>query len=161
MKRLRAERNAQTEEVARKKRAKEPGRRPARPAQGVERARQGARARPASSTRSCNGSLLRLPNLPHADVPDGDAEANQVVRTWGEPPTFDFAPRPHWELGESLGILDLAARRARSRGRAFPSSPGMGARLVRALANFMLDLHTARARLHRGRAALPGQPRHA
>jgi seryl-tRNA synthetase len=64
-----------------------------------------------------------------------------VVRTWGDKPTFDFPPRPHWELAEHLGILDLA-RGAILTGSGFPVFVGQGARLVRALANFMLDLHT-------------------
>jgi len=87
------------------------------------------------------GLLLRVPNLPHSDIPDGDATGNRVVRTWGEPPRFDFTPRPHWELGERLGLFDLP-RGARIAGSGFPLFTGLGARLVRALANFMLDLHT-------------------
>jgi seryl-tRNA synthetase len=88
------------------------------------------------------GVLLRLPNLPHASVPVGaSADDNQVVRTVGEPPTFTFAPKPHWDLGAALGILDFerAARLARSR---FAVLLGAGARLSRALIEFMLDLHT-------------------
>ena len=65
-----------------------------------------------------------------------------MLREWGERPAFDFAPRPHWELGESLGLFDLA-RGAKVSGSGFPVFTGMGARLVRALASFMLDLHTA------------------
>jgi seryl-tRNA synthetase len=85
--------------------------------------------------------LLRLPNLTHASVPPGGEEANTVVRSWGEPRTFDFAPRPHWELAAELGLLDLAAG-AKVAGSGFPLYTGMGARLQRALANFFLDLHT-------------------
>ena len=66
---------------------------------------------------------------------------NRVTRTWGEVPRFDFTPKPHWELGEALGILDLASG-AKVAGSGFPILRGMGAKLVRALANFMLDLHT-------------------
>jgi seryl-tRNA synthetase len=83
--------------------------------------------------------LLYVPNLPLPDVPDGDESNNRVVRTWGEP-----APRggkPHWELGETLGILDLA-RGAKLSGSGFPVFVGAGSKLVRALINFMLDLHT-------------------
>ena len=83
-----------------------------------------------------------LPNLPHASVPVGRSEADNVeVRRHGEPPRFDFEPRPHWELGRALGILDFerAVRMAASR---FAVLTGPGARLARALANFMLDLHT-------------------
>jgi seryl-tRNA synthetase len=84
---------------------------------------------------------LALPNFPAAAIPDGDATANRVVRTWGEPPRFDFTPRPHWELGAALGILDLPAG-AKLAGSGFPLFRGPGARLVRALSGFMLDLHT-------------------
>lgn len=85
--------------------------------------------------------LDAIPNLPHDDAPDGDASANRVVRGWGTPPTLTFAPRPHWEIGESLALFDLA-RGAKIAGSGFPLFTGQGARLVRALANFMLDLHT-------------------
>jgi seryl-tRNA synthetase len=64
-----------------------------------------------------------------------------VLRTWGEPPRLDFEPKPHWELGQTLGILDMPAG-AKLTGSGFPLFRGMGARLVRALAGFMLDLHT-------------------
>jgi seryl-tRNA synthetase len=86
-------------------------------------------------------ALLRIPNRPLDDVPDGGAAANQVVRSWGEPPSLGFQPRPHWELGEALGILDLA-RGSKIAGSGFPLFTGFGARLARALINFMLDLHT-------------------
>ncbi len=85
--------------------------------------------------------LLAIPNLPHPGAPDGDASANRVVRTWGTAPTFAFTPRPHWELGEALGLFDLA-RGTKISGSGFPLFTGAGARLVRGLANFMLDLHT-------------------
>jgi seryl-tRNA synthetase len=83
--------------------------------------------------------VLYVPNLPLADVPDGDASHNTVVRTWGEP-----APqggKAHWEIGEQLGILDLA-RGAKLAGSGFPVFVGAGAKLVRALITFMLELHT-------------------
>src|SRR5216117_3144678 len=83
--------------------------------------------------------LLYVPNLPLPDVPDGDASHNKIVRTWGEP-----APKggkPHWEIGEQLGLLDLA-RGAKISGSGFPVFVGPGSKLVRALINFMLDLHT-------------------
>jgi len=88
------------------------------------------------------GSLLLLiPNLPHASVPVGHSpEENVEVRRWGTPRAFDGEPRPHWEIGEDLGILDLA-RAARVAGARFPLLKGKGALLERALINFMLDLH--------------------
>lgn len=86
--------------------------------------------------------LLRIPNLPHPSAPVGSSPAqNQEVRRWGEPPKFAFTPKPHWELGEALGILDLE-RAAKIAGARFALYTGLGARLERALANFMLDLHT-------------------
>ena len=88
--------------------------------------------------------LLGLPNLPQPDVPDGEGEDdNVVVRTWGEMPAFDFVPKPHWELGEQLGIIDLA-RGAKLAGSRFFVLMDKGARLERALVNFMLDLHTVK-----------------
>jgi seryl-tRNA synthetase len=86
-------------------------------------------------------ALLQIPNRPLDDVPDGGATANAVVRSWGEPVALGFAPRPHWELGEALGILDLA-RGSKIAGSGFPVFTGLGARLARALINFMLDVHT-------------------
>jgi len=88
-------------------------------------------------------TLLDVPNFLQPDVPDGDVSHNRVVRTWGEPRRFDFAPKPHWELGAALGILDLPAG-ALVTGSGFPVFRGAGARLVRALSSFMLDLHTER-----------------
>lgn len=85
--------------------------------------------------------LLDLPNLPLQEVPAGGEEANVVVREWGRKPSFSFQPRPHWELGESLGILDIA-RGAKISGSGFPVLRGRGARLQRGLINFMLDIHT-------------------
>ena len=86
--------------------------------------------------------LMTLPNLPHASVPVGKTAAdNQEVRRHGEPRTFDFDPKPHWELGPALGILDFE-RATRMSGARFSVLLGAGARLARALINFMLDLHT-------------------
>lgn len=86
--------------------------------------------------------LVGIPNMPHASVPIGkSAEDNLEVRRWGSAPKFDFAPKPHWELGEQLGILDLE-RAAKITGARFAVYWDTGARLERALANFMLDVHT-------------------
>ena len=86
--------------------------------------------------------LMGIPNLPHASVPVGaTADANQEVRRHGEPKAFDFEPRPHWDLGPALGIIDFE-RATRMAGSRFSVLLGAGARLARALINFMLDLHT-------------------
>jgi seryl-tRNA synthetase len=86
--------------------------------------------------------LSGIPNLPHASVPLGhSAEENVEVRRWGSPPKLDFTPKPHWELGEQLGVLDLE-RAAKLTGARFAVYWDLGAKLERALANFMLDLHT-------------------
>jgi seryl-tRNA synthetase len=86
--------------------------------------------------------LMSLPNLPHASVPVGKSEAdNQVVRTWGEPRAFDFEPVAHWDLGPALGIVDFE-RATKISGARFSVLLGAGARLSRALIDFMLDLHT-------------------
>ena len=84
--------------------------------------------------------LLNIPNLPEAEVPEGDESHNQLVRTWGEEREFDFEPRPHWEIGERLGILDLP-RGVKVAGSGFPLFVGLGSRLERGLINLMLDLH--------------------
>ncbi len=87
--------------------------------------------------------LEKLPNLPADDVPIGRSEHENVqVSVWGEKPTFAYEPKPHWELGEALGILDMP-RGAKISGARFPVYWFAGARLERALANFMLDTHTA------------------
>jgi seryl-tRNA synthetase len=87
---------------------------------------------------------LGLPNVPHETVPVGaDETANAVVRTWGEKPKFDFAPKPHWDIGEALGILDFD-RAAKITGARFSLLLGAGARLNRALVEFFLDHNTAR-----------------
>jgi seryl-tRNA synthetase len=86
--------------------------------------------------------LLTLPNLPHDSVPEGRSASDNVeVRRWGSPREFSFEPKPHWDLGAALGILDFE-RAARMSGARFSVLSGAGARLARGLINFMLDLHT-------------------
>ncbi|TET38114.1 MAG: serine--tRNA ligase [Dehalococcoidia bacterium] len=88
-----------------------------------------------------NDLLLRLPNIPHPSVPLGKDESdNRVVRSWGEVRKFDFKPRPHWELGEALGIIDFE-RGVKLSGTRFYVLRALGAHLQRALISFMLDLH--------------------
>src|ERR1700680_1854749 len=96
--------------------------------------------------------LVGIPNIPHPTVPVGkSADDNVEIRRWGTPLKFDFAPKPHWELGEELGVLDLE-RAAKLSGARFAVYWALGARLERALANFMLDLH---AREHGYTEVLP------
>ena len=89
-------------------------------------------------------SLLVIPNIPHDSVPAGvDETGNIEVRRWGQPRDFDFMPKPHWELGEALDILDFE-RGAKVSGARFTFLKGLGARLERALVDFMLEVHTSR-----------------
>jgi seryl-tRNA synthetase len=140
---LQAERNAANEEM----------RRLAKADKAVFEARRDALKRLSSDVkaletelsgveRELEDRLLEVPNLPHASTPEGaGSEDNPVRRTWGEPPSFGFAPKAHWDLGVELGILDFD-RAAKLSGARFAVLWGLGARLERALINFMLDLHT-------------------
>jgi seryl-tRNA synthetase len=138
---IKAERNAASEEVARRKRAKEPADElmTALKASGDAVKRLDAQLRDVET--ALETEALGIPNFPSLEIPDGDASANRVLRAWGESPRFEFVPRPHWELGTTLGMLDLAAG-AKITGSGFPLFRGPGARLVRALREFMLDIHT-------------------
>ncbi|MDF0666292.1 MAG: serine--tRNA ligase [Nitrospira sp.] len=139
---LRYELNKGSEEVARLRRAKEP----AEEAMAAMK-RLGDRIKDSEGTlRTVEEALsdlaLRIPNLPHASVPVGaDASENVEVRRWGTIPSFSSPPKPHWEIGENLGILDFD-RAAKIAGARFSVLTGAGARLERALINYMLDLHT-------------------
>jgi seryl-tRNA synthetase len=96
----------------------------------------------AEQDQQLRGIMQSVPNLPQETVPVGrDEHANSVEKTWGEIPTFAFPALPHWEIGERLGILDFE-RAAKISGSRFVVHYGQGARLERAIANFMLDLHT-------------------
>jgi seryl-tRNA synthetase len=138
---LKAERNAASDEVARRKRAKQSADdlMERLKVSGEEVKQLDARLREIES--ALEGLAFTVPNFPDERVPDGDASANRLLRSWGELPGFDFVPKPHWELGVSLGLLDLAAG-VKLAGSGFPLFTGMGAKLGRALAGFMIDLHT-------------------
>ncbi len=100
--------------------------------------------------------LAGIPNVPHESVPVGrTSEDNVEVRRVGKPRDFDFEPKPHWDLGPDLGILDLE-RAAKITGARFALYWDMGAKLERALVNFMLDVHGAGAWLYRSAAAVSG-----
>src|SRR5690606_14993151 len=137
---IKARRNTESEEVARRKRAGEPADdlTVALKASGERVRALDAEVREVDA--GLDDALLGIPNLPLPGIPDGDATHNRVLRTWGEPPRLDFEPRAHWDLGTALGLFDLP-RGAKVTGSGFPVYTGLGARLVRALANFMLDLH--------------------
>ena len=138
---LKAERNVMSDEVAKRKKAKEDAADllATLKASGDRVKLLDAEVR--AVDEELDRQLMVVPNLPLPDVPDGDATGNRVVRTWGTPATFAWTPRPHWDLGAALGILDLP-RGAKLAGSGFPVFTGMGSRLLRGLANFMLDLHT-------------------
>jgi seryl-tRNA synthetase len=137
---LRAERKAASEEVARRKKNKESADDLLARLKASGEEEKSLEAQVRESEAQLSNELLYLPNFLLDEVPDGDASANRVVRAWGTPPTFGFQPKPHWELGAALGILDLPAG-AKIAGSGFPLLRGRGARLSRALAGFMLDLH--------------------
>ncbi len=138
---LKADRNQSSEEVARHKKA------------GTDAAELLTRLKKLSGEIKQEGQelrktednlkqkMLQIPNVPLDDVPEGDLTANQEVRTWGDRPSFSFDAKPHWELGEELGVLDLA-RGAKVAGSGFPVYRGHGSKLIRSLINFMLDIHT-------------------
>ena len=140
--RLKAERNQASDEIAGRKKA---GQDAAPLIARMKKVSETIRAedqRIAEFDARLRDFLLRVPNLPHSSVPVGAGpEQNVEVRRWGRPPEFPFEPRPHWEVGERAGILDFA-RATKIAGTRFAVYRGPGARLERALANFMLDVHT-------------------
>jgi seryl-tRNA synthetase len=136
---LRAKRNEVSKQLSKMKE---------RPEQMVNEMRQvgsqieALEAKMALSTSQLNERLLRLPNLIRSDVPIGkDSADNVVLCTWGKPREFDFTPQPHWDLAEKLDIIDFA-RGVKLSGTRFYVLKGLGARLQRAIIQFMLDLHT-------------------
>jgi len=139
---LKAQRNKASEEIARlKKEKKNADSLIAEMKQVSERVKQ-SDERIAELDATQRELLLTIPNIPHSSVPVGTSAAdNKEVRRWGAPPKFDFAPKPHWEVGERAGILDLVVA-TKITGARFAVYKGWGARLERALANFFLDVHT-------------------
>jgi seryl-tRNA synthetase len=138
---LKARRNAVSQQVGERKRAKESADDLIAEMGQVNARIKEIDARLREVEGQSDDLLLRIPNLTDPSLPLGGEEANAVVREWGTPRAFDFAPRPHWEIGAELGLLDLPAG-AKVAGSGFPVYKGMGARLQRALINFFLDLHT-------------------
>jgi len=139
---LKAKQNKASEEVAQLKREKKDAAELIAAMKALREQGQDLERRAAEKDAELRDLLSGIPNLPHESVPIGkSAEDNQEVRRWGTPPKFDFEPKPHWELGAELGILDLE-RAAKLSGARFAVYWDLGAKLERALANFMLDLHT-------------------
>ncbi|MDP9268764.1 MAG: serine--tRNA ligase [Acidobacteriota bacterium] len=139
---LKAKQNKASEEVARLKREKKDAAELIAAMKALREQGQELERRAAEKDDELRNLLAGIPNLPHDSVPVGKSpEDNQEVRRWGAPPEFDFQPKPHWELGAELGVLDLE-RAAKIAGARFAVYWDMGAKLERALANFMLDLHT-------------------
>ncbi len=139
---LQAKRNRASAEVAKLKKNKQDAAELTRETKSLREKISECEKKAAEADGRLREILTSIPNFPHASVPVGSsAEENVEVRRWGMPPQFDFKPKPHWELGEQLGVLDLE-RAAKLSGARFAVYWALGARLERALANFMLDLHT-------------------
>jgi seryl-tRNA synthetase len=137
-----ARRNALSEEIARRKKSGQDATSQIAQTKALREQIPELEKNAAELEQRLRDILVGIPNLPNSSVPVGkSADDNVEVRRWGAPPTFDFTPKPHWELGEQLGILDLK-RAAKLSGARFAVYWDLGARLERALANFMLDLHT-------------------
>ncbi len=139
---MKAQRNRASEEIAKlKKSGQDASAQMAETKELREKIQQSEKAA-GELERKLQEIMAGIPNLPSETVPIGkSAEDNVEVRRWGTMPKFDFAPKPHWDLGEQLGVLDLE-RAVKLTGARFAVYWDMGARLERALANFMLDLHT-------------------
>jgi len=137
-----ARRNALSEEIARRKKSGQDATSQIAETKALREQIPELEKNAAELEQRLRDILVGIPNFPNSSVPVGkSADDNVEVRRWGTPPTFDFTPKPHWELGEQLGILDLK-RAAKLSGARFAVYWDLGARLERALANFMLDLHT-------------------
>jgi seryl-tRNA synthetase len=140
---IKADRNKKSEEVGRRKRTGEDATALMEETKSLREEGERQEKLAAQLEEELRNLMAQIPNLPHASVPVGRSERDNVeVRRWGTPPSFSFQPKPHWELGEQLGILDLE-RAAKLSGARFAVYWDQGAKLERSLANFMLDLHTA------------------
>ena len=139
---LKAERNKKSEEVGRRRRAGEDASTLMEETKSLREEGERQEKVAAQLEEELRNVMSQIPNLPHASVPVGRSEHDNVeIRRWGTPPQFSFSPKPHWELGEQLGVLDLE-RATKLSGARFAVYWDLGAKLERALANFMLDLHT-------------------
>ncbi|HEU4635326.1 MAG TPA: serine--tRNA ligase [Edaphobacter sp.] len=139
---LKAKRNKLTEEIARLRKSGADATAQTEETRSLKADVEALEARAAESDQRLQTILQSIPNLPQDDVPVGaDEHGNREEKTWGTKPSFSFEPKAHWEIGEALNILDFN-RAAKISGSRFVVHYGAGARLERALANFMLDLHT-------------------
>lgn len=137
-----AQRNKASDEIARRKKEKQAAEALIAEMKAVSEQIKQADERIVELDARQRDFLLTIPNIPHASVPSGTSSAENVeIRRWGTPPKFAFQPKPHWEIAERAGILDLAAA-TKITGARFAVYKGWGARLERALANFFLDVHT-------------------
>ncbi len=137
-----ARRNKVTQEVAQRRKAGEDATALIAEGRAIGDAITTLDARRTETESAVQQMLLELPNITLPEVPEGGEDANTVVRTWGTPRADGAGIRPHWEVGESLGMLDLP-RGAKISGSGFIVFRGIGARLVRSLMNMMLDIHTS------------------
>ncbi|HAV39681.1 MAG: serine--tRNA ligase [Aquificaceae bacterium] len=139
---LRAERNAKSKEIGMLKRKGEDTSSLEEEVKKIKESIEAYEEKLASVEEKLRDLMLRIPNLPHKSVPIGKDESENVeVRRWGKPKDFSFEPRPHWEIGERLGIFDFE-RAGKISGSRFVILKDWGAKLERALINFMLDLHS-------------------
>jgi seryl-tRNA synthetase len=142
METLKAERNRASEDIARLKKSGQDASAEVEKTKAMREKSQELEKAAEEQDARLRQILTNIPNVPHASVSAGHgAESNVEVRRWGTPPKLDFAAQPHWELGEQLGVLDLE-RATKLTGARFAVYWDLGAKLERALANFMLDLHT-------------------
>jgi seryl-tRNA synthetase len=139
---LKAQRNKLTEDIAKLRREGADATAQTEQTRSLKTEVESLEAKAATADERLREMMQTLPNLPQDSVPPGkDEHGNREEKVWGKQPAFDFPAKPHWEIGEALGILDFN-RAAKISGSRFVVHFGQGARLERALANFMLDLHT-------------------
>ena len=139
---LKAQRNRASEEIARLKKAGQDASAQMSETKKLREQGDALEKQASDIDQELRNLLAGIPNVPHSSVPVGhSADDNKEVRKWGTPPEFSFTPKPHWELGEQLGVLDLE-RATKLSGARFAVYWDLGARMERALASFMLDLHT-------------------
>src|SRR5215469_10785235 len=139
---LKAQRNRASEEIARLKKSGQDATAQVEQNKALREQGETLEKQAGEAEQELRSVLAGIPNVPHSSVPVGKSpEDNVEVHRWGTPPKFDFKPKPHWELRAELGVLDLE-RAVKLSGARFAVYWDLGAKMERALANFMLDLHT-------------------